>query len=60
MLNHYCEIRNPERCELPADIQNMVSNLISGIMALAARATNSNSDSNSLGGTNYWGYLEDF
>jgi len=35
---------------LPADLQDLVDTLISGIMALATRAANSNSDSNSLGG----------
>ncbi len=37
-------------CELPDDTQDLVITIINGIMALAARATNSNSDSNSLGG----------
>ena len=33
-----------------ADLQGLVDALISGIMSLAERVSNSNSDSNSLGG----------
>ncbi len=39
--------------QMPADIERLLDTIIGGIMALAAAATNSNSDSNSLGGTNY-------
>ena len=39
--------------QMPADIEQLIDTIISGVLALAAAATNSNSDSNSLGGTNY-------
>ena len=35
---------------LPDDIQGLVNTIIGAAMALAARAADSNSDSNSLGG----------
>ena len=35
---------------LPSDLQELVNTIINGILALASRV-NSNSDSNSLGGT---------
>ena len=38
---------------MPADIEQLIYAIFDGIQALAAMATNSNSDSNSLGGTNY-------
>jgi hypothetical protein len=37
---------------LPPELQELVDTIISGVIALASRA-NSNSDSNSLGGTSY-------
>ena len=50
MLDQSYISRKIRECELPADIQDLVITLIDGIMALAVRAANSNSDSNSLGG----------
>ncbi len=38
---------------MPADVEQLIYAIISGVQALAAMATNANSDSNSLGGTNY-------
>ncbi len=38
---------------LPPELQELVDTIITGVMALASRA-NSNSDSNSLGGTYYF------
>ena len=37
---------------LPPALQELVDTIINGVVALASRV-NSNSDSNSLGGTNY-------
>ena len=37
---------------LPPELQELVNTIITGVIALASR-TNSNSDSNSPGGTNY-------
>ncbi len=53
MLDQYYIAEKLRNCELPADTQDLVITIIDGIMALAARAANSNSDSNSLGGTNF-------
>jgi len=50
MLKQYHKVENIRSNELPNDIQNLVNTLVSGIMALATRVANSNSDSNSLGG----------
>jgi len=50
MLDQYYIAEKLRNCELPADTQDLVITIIDGIMALAARAANSNSDSNSLGG----------
>ena len=57
MLDQYYIVEKLRNCELPADTQDLVITIIDGIMALAARAANSNSDSNSLGGTNYLSWL---
>jgi len=38
---------------LPPDVQEMVDTIMAGVLALASRV-NSNSDSNSLGGTIYY------
>ena len=47
---------------LPPELQELVDTIITGVMALASRA-NSNSDSNSLGGTSslylFLAFLED-
>ncbi len=43
----------PKVGKMPADIEQLIYAIFDGIQALAAMATNSNSDSNSLGGTNY-------
>ncbi len=50
MLDQYYVAERLRNCELPADIQDLVNTVINGAMSLAARAANSNSDSNSLGG----------
>ena len=44
---------NLRNYELPVDVQDLVNTIISGIVALAARAGNSNRGSNYLGGTSY-------
>ncbi len=41
---------------LSPDVQELVDTIINGVVALASRV-NSNSDSNSLGGTNYLPWL---
>ncbi len=53
MRNQYHMAENLRDYELPVDLQDLVNTVINGIMALATRAANSNSDSNSLGGTKY-------
>ena len=50
MPNQYHMTENLRDYKLPVDLQGLVNTVISGIMALATRAANSNSDSNSLGG----------
>ena len=50
MVNIYDVTGNRRNPGIPDDIQDLVNSIVSGIMALAARAANSNSDSNSLGG----------
>ncbi len=50
MRNQYHMAENLRDYELPVDLQDLVNTVINGIMALATRAANSNSDSNSLGG----------
>ncbi len=51
MVNIYDLTQNRRNLGIPDDIQDLVNSIVSGIMTLAARAANSNSDSNSLGGT---------
>ncbi len=51
MVNTYDVRENRRNPGIPDDIQDLVNSIVGGIMALAARATNSNSDSNSPGGT---------
>ena len=53
MLDKYEVTENTRNLRVPDDIQDLVNGIICGIVALAARAVNSNSDSNSLGGTNF-------
>lgn len=52
MLNQYEVTENMRNLQVPDDIQDLANGIICGIVALAARAANSNSDSNSPGGTN--------
>ncbi len=42
-----------ETRHLPPEVQELVDTIINGVNALASKL-NSNSDSNSLGGTNYF------
>ena len=44
---------------LPPDVQELIDTIITGVVALASRM-NSNSDSNSLGGTNFCIYFGHF
>lgn len=50
MVNQHDVTENMRNLQVPDDIQDLVSGIVSGIMALAARAANSNRCSNSLGG----------
>ncbi len=52
MLNQYEVTENMRNLGVPDDIQDLANGIICGIVALAARASNSNGDSNSPGGTN--------
>ena len=52
MLNQYEVTENTRNLQIPDDTQDLVNGIICGITALAARAANSNGDSNSPGGTN--------
>jgi len=62
MVNQYDLAEKFRNLQVPPDIQDLLNSIINGIIILAARAANSNSDSNSLGGTlyipnkNYKGY----
>ena len=51
MVNQYDLTEQIRNLQVPPDIQDLLNSIINGIMILAARAANSNSDSNSLGGT---------
>ena len=50
MVNRRNTMEEMRNFGISEDIQDLVNGIISGIMSLAVRATNSNRDSNSLGG----------
>ena len=60
MPNQYHIAENLRDYELPVDLRDLVNTVISGIMTLATRAANSNTDSNSVGGTSLTPNLRTF
>ena len=50
MAGHNGRLYGHQRIELHQDVQTIVHTLVENIMALAALASHSNRDSNSLGG----------
>jgi hypothetical protein len=45
MVNHHDVMENMRNLQVPDDPRDLVNSMVSGLMALAARAANSNSDS---------------
>ena len=57
MINRYREGESVNDSNLPADVKELISTIVSAALALADKVGNSNRDSNSLGGTIFYIYF---